>query len=71
MIDDSRRSARRQAVFLLYQRDVTGLSLAELEDNVVRDRGADLDLFTREVVDGVECRSNRSARAQHSAGGGV
>ncbi|HRC08097.1 MAG TPA: transcription antitermination factor NusB [Miltoncostaeales bacterium] len=53
MIDDSRRSARRQAVFLLYQRDVTGLSLAELEDNVVRDRGADLDLFTREVVDGV------------------
>ncbi len=53
MIDDSRRSARRQAVFLLYQRDVTGLPLDELEDNVVRERGADLDIFTRQVVDGV------------------
>jgi len=29
----SRREARRQAVVLLYQRDVTGLSLAELREN--------------------------------------
>ena len=31
--EGGRRAARRQAVILLYQRDVTGLSLEELEDN--------------------------------------
>ena len=48
-----RRAARREAVFLLYQREVTGLPLAELEANAERERGARLDPFTRELVEGV------------------
>jgi transcription antitermination protein NusB len=48
-----RRAARREAVFLLYQREVTGLPLPELEANAERERGARLDPFTRELVDGV------------------
>lgn len=47
-----RRAARRAAVVLLYQRDVTGLSLEELEGNRGRD-GAAMDDFTRALVDGV------------------
>ena len=47
-----RRAARREAVVLLYQRDVTGLSLEELEGNRGRD-GAAMDDFTRALVDGV------------------
>lgn len=50
---ESRRDARRQAVFLLYQHEVTGLPMAELVDNAERDRGFGLNDFTREVVDGV------------------
>ena len=49
----SRMAARRQAVFLLYQRDVTGLPAGELEDNAERERGRALDAYTREVVGGV------------------
>jgi transcription antitermination protein NusB len=48
-----RRAARREAVFLLYQREVTGLPLAELEASAERERGSRLDPFTRELVDGV------------------
>ena len=50
---ESRMAARRQAVFLLYQRDVTGLPAGELEDNAERERGRALDAYTREVVGGV------------------
>jgi N utilization substance protein B len=47
---ESRSAARRQAVFLLYQRDVTGLSLAELTENAERERGEPLGDYTREVL---------------------
>lgn len=50
---ESRKDARRQAVFLLYQQDVTGLTLPELVENAERERGYGLNEFTREVVDGV------------------
>ncbi len=50
---ESRRAARRQAVFLLYQRDVTGLPIAELEGNAERDRARVLDAYTRAMVTGV------------------
>lgn len=47
---ESRSSARRQAVFLLYQRDVTGLPLGDLEENAERERGRGLGDYTREVT---------------------
>lgn len=47
-----RRAARTQAVFLLYQHDVTGLPDDELEENLARD-GETMDDFTRALVDGV------------------
>ena len=50
---ESRRDARRQAVFLLYQEDITGLSLSELVENAERERGFGLNDFTQEVVNGV------------------
>jgi N utilization substance protein B len=50
--EGGRRAARRQAVFLLYQHDVTGLPLEELEANAARD-GAPLDPFARALVEGV------------------
>lgn len=50
---ESRRAARRQAVFLLYQRDVTGLPIVELEGNAERDRARVLDAYTRAMVTGV------------------
>lgn len=50
---ESRRAARRQAVFLLYQRDVTGLPINELEGNAERDRARVLDAYTRAMVTGV------------------
>jgi transcription antitermination protein NusB len=50
--EGGRRAARRQAVILLYQHDVTGLPLEELEDNAGRD-GAPLDPFARALVEGV------------------
>ena len=46
-------AARRQAVFLLYQRDVTGLPADELEENAERERGRAIDPYTRDVVSGV------------------
>lgn len=50
---EGRRAARRQAVFMLYQRDVTGLELRELEANAHRERGRPVDEFTRALVEGV------------------
>jgi transcription antitermination protein NusB len=50
--EGGRRAARRQAVILLYQHDVTGLDLEELEANSRRD-GARLDPFARALVEGV------------------
>ena len=48
-----RRAARRQAVFLLYQHDVTGLSIEELTVNSER-AGDPIDPFARALVEGVE-----------------
>lgn len=50
-----RRAARQQAVFLLYQHDVTGLPMDELVGNAERD-GRPVDAFARELVDGVLAR---------------
>jgi N utilization substance protein B len=50
--EGGRRAARRQAVILLYQHDVTGLPFEELEANLERD-GAPLDPFARALVEGV------------------
>ena len=47
-----RRAARRHAVILLYQHDVTGLGTEELERNAERE-GASVDPFTRALVEGV------------------
>lgn len=50
---ESRRKARRHAVVLLYQHDVTGLPMQELIAASERDRGGDIDEFTQALVDGV------------------
>ncbi len=50
----SRREARRQAVVLLYQRDVTGLSLDELKANGARAGDYATDPFTEALVAGVD-----------------
>jgi N utilization substance protein B len=50
--EGGRRAARRQAVILLYQHDVTGLPFDALEENAARD-DAPLDPFARALIDGV------------------
>jgi N utilization substance protein B len=46
----SRRAARRAALFILYQWDVTGQPVASLYEG-------EIDPFTRELVDGVVART--------------
>lgn len=66
----SRRQARRQAVILLYQQDVTGLPVPELVENALRAGEHADDPFTREVVDGVEGdRADLDARITAAATG--
>lgn len=50
---EGRRAARRQAVVVLYQHDVTGLPIEELVQNSERDRRRPIDDFTRALIDGV------------------
>lgn len=50
--EGGRRAARRQAVILLYQHDVTGIDLAQLEANAARD-GTPIDPFARALMEGV------------------
>ena len=50
----SRREARRQAVVLLYQRDVTGLPLAELRENGERSGDYAGDPYSEALVAGVD-----------------
>ncbi len=50
----SRREARRQAVVLLYQRDVTGLSLDELRGNGERSGDYAGDPYSEVLVTGVD-----------------
>ena len=49
----SRKQARRDAVFVLYQREVTDLSADTLLGNRATSEGYDLDDFTRRSVAGV------------------
>ena len=50
----SRREARRQAVVLLYQRDVTGLSLPELKENGGRSGDYAVDPYSEAIVAAVD-----------------
>lgn len=50
--EGGRRAARRQAVVLLYQREITGLPLDQLERNADR-AGVPIDEFSRALVEGV------------------
>lgn len=54
--EGGRRAARRQAVILLYQHEVTGLSIEQLERNAQR-AGVSLDPFARALVEGVSVDS--------------
>lgn len=50
----SRRGARRDAIVLLYQRDVTGLGREQLLENHERGEGRPPGRYTLDLVDGVE-----------------
>lgn len=70
MSGDSRRAARRQAVFILYQEAVTGLPLSEVEENAERERGRESDPYTRRMIHGVtERRETIDAAIDHAASG--
>lgn len=70
MAQVSRREARRQAVILLYQRDVTGLPVPELVENALRAGEHADDPFTQQVVQGVEAdRDALDARITAAATG--
>lgn len=49
----SRRQARRDAMMLLYQRDITGGDLEDLYENLEGREERELEVYTREVVEGV------------------
>ncbi|MBI5870660.1 MAG: transcription antitermination factor NusB [Actinobacteria bacterium] len=49
----SRRQARRDAMVLLYQRDLTGGGLEDLYENLEGKEERELEPYTREVVEGV------------------
>jgi transcription termination factor NusB len=49
----SRKQARRDAMVILYQHDITGGALEELYNNLEREEGHQLDDFTRQEVEGV------------------
>lgn len=53
MTSTSRRQARRDAMVVLYQHDLTGSPIDELYNNLQRESGHEADDFTREEVDGV------------------
>ena len=53
MRERGRRASREQAVFLLYQHDLTSLSIEQLEENARRGGDPPLDEFGRSLVVGV------------------
>ena len=53
MRERGRRASREQAVFLLYQHDLTGLSIEQLEENARRGGDPPPDEFGRSLVAGV------------------
>lgn len=67
---DSRRAARRQAVFMLYQHDVTGLPWVEIEENAERERGHEIDPYTRAMIEGVTVRRETIDAAIDAAASG-
>ena len=54
----SRKAARRQALFLLYQRDLTGQELASLFEG-------EPDDFARSLAESVTSKAHRARRADH------
>ena len=50
----SRKQARRDAAFVLYQHEVTGLAVEHLLAERARSEGYEVDEFTRHVVVGVQ-----------------
>lgn len=66
----SRHAARRDAVILLYQHDVTGLEIDDLFENARRGGEGSPDPFTRELVDAVlALRDEIDARIGEAAEG--
>ncbi|MBE0428360.1 MAG: transcription antitermination factor NusB [Thermoleophilia bacterium] len=49
----SRRQARRDAMVVLYQHDITGAAPEELYNSLRKERGHEASAFTRDVVEGV------------------
>jgi N utilization substance protein B len=49
----TRRQARRDAMVVLYQQDLTGGGIEELLENLKAETGHEADSFTREDVEGV------------------
>lgn len=49
----SRRQARRDAMVVLYQHDLTGAPVDELYNTLQQESGREVDAFTREEVAGV------------------
>jgi N utilization substance protein B len=54
MVEPGRRQARRAALVLLYQHDVTGRPMAELAERYRADTGHPLPAYTVELVEGVQ-----------------
>lgn len=57
--DGSRRQARRAAVMLLYQEDMTGHAMADIVAQHERDAGRPLPAYARGLVDGVHADGER------------
>jgi N utilization substance protein B len=57
--DGSRRQARRAAVMLLYQEDMTGHAMAAIVAQHERDAGRPLPAYARGLVDGVHADGAR------------
>lgn len=57
--DGSRRQARRAAVMLLYQEDLTGHAMAEIVAQHEADAGRPLPAYARGLIDGVHADGAR------------
>jgi len=54
--DGSRRQARRAAVLLLYQEDLTGHPMAQIIDRHEQDAGRPLPVYAQDLIDDVHGR---------------
>ena len=57
--DGSRRQARRAAVMLLYQEDMTGHAMADIVAQHERDAGRPLPAYAHGLIDGVHAERDR------------